>query len=280
MSDFLSKLRSICITVGKALKTAGIATWSFLKTPFGLAVTLLSILTITSTVMLSIRLYDFVHVDDKELGLKSGLDKDFDLFSVEYNNEAGDITVEGAEGQKVIAPGTSVEYTLRFRNMDTTALDYQLNSGVNFSSGSELPLQIRILDPEDKYILGSETEWATIAELNSMYLTDTLIAGESAEYIFQWKWDYEGNDANDTLLGNSNDPVELEVTMSVYAAANTNIGLNGGFMKSGLGEIVFTSVVIATMGGSLTLLLVPYIKKKIAEKKALEALGGLGDSDE
>ena len=40
------------------------------------------------------------------------------------------------------------------------------------------------------------------------------------------------------------------------------------------------SVVIAALGGSLALLLVPYIKKKIAEKKALEALGGLGDSDE
>jgi hypothetical protein len=51
-------------------------------------------------------------------------------------------------------------------------------------------------------------------------------------------------------------------------------------MKSGLGEIVFTSVVIVALGGSLALLLVPYIKKKIAEKKALEALGGLGDSDE
>ena len=273
MSDFLSKLRSICITVGKALKTAGIAAWSFLKTPFGITVTILSMLTITSTVMLSVRLYDFVHVDDKEIGLHSGLEVGLDLFAVKYQNQTGEITVEGTDGEQVVAPGTSVEYTLRFRNKDTTALDYQLTSGVQFLTEYELPLMVRLIDPDEKYVLGSPTEWASIAELNSVSLTDTLIAGDSAEYVFQWKWDYEGDDSYDTLLGNTatEKPIEVEVSMSVYAAANTDIGLNGGFMKSGLGEIVFTAVVVAGLGGSVALLITPPLRKKYLAKKAAKS---------
>lgn len=263
MSDFFKKLAS-------ALKTAGVVTWNFLKTPFGAAVTLLSILTVTSTVMLSVRLYDFVHVDDKEIGLHSGLEASLDLFAVQYENESGEITVEGTDGQQVVAPGTSVEYTLRLRNKDTTALDYQLSSGMKFLSEYELPLKVRLIDPDEQYILGSPTSWVPITELNHVTRTDTLIAGETAEYVFQWKWDYEGDDLYDTFLGNaaSEKPIEVEVSMSVYAAANTDIGLNGGFMKSGLGEIVFTAVVITCLGGSLALLITPPFRKKYLAKKA------------
>ena len=52
------------------------------------------------------------------------------------------------------------------------------------------------------------------------------------------------------------------------ALSLTNIGINGGFMKSGLGEIVFTAVVITCLGGSLALLITPPIRKKYLAKKA------------
>lgn len=282
MSDFFKKLGPVFRTVGRALKKAAIASWSFLKTPFGIAVTLLSMLTITSTVLLSVRLYEFTKIDDREISLKTGLVEDIQLFNVEYQNESGEITVSGADGQQVIAPGASVEYAIRLRNKDTVAINYELVSAMEFTSEFDIPLMIRLIDNDENYLLGSPSEWVPITALSEVNDTDTLVIGDSAEYVFQWKWDYEGDDAYDTLLGNtaSEQDIGLAVTFSVTASANTNIGINGGFMKSGLGEIVFTSAVIATMGGSLALLLVPYIKKKIAEKKALEALGGLGDSDE
>ena len=191
--------------------------------------------------------------------------------------------VEGADGQQVVAPGTAVEYTLRFRNKDTTAIDYQLNAETRFLSEHEIPIEVRLLSPEEDYILGSATEWVAIADLNGVSLTDTILAGDSAEYIFQWKWDFEsGDDAYDTFLGNlaSEETVAVEVGMSVYAAANTDIGLNGGFMKSGLGEIIFTAIVLASLAGSVALLITPPLRKKYLARKAAKAANAASDKPE
>lgn len=263
MSNFFKK-------IGSALKIAGIAAWSFLKTPFGASVTLLSILTVTSTVMLSVRLYEYTRIDEREIHLTTGLETELDLFAIEYKNESGEIVVSGTDGQKVIAPGTSVDYTVRLRNRDAVAINYELASAMETIGNYELPLKVRVIDPDDNYVLGSPTLWVPIQSLNEVFESDTLITRESAEYVFQWKWDYEGNDNYDTFLGNlaTEEDVGLTVTLSVTATANTNTGINGGFFESGLGEIVAASVAIVMLGGSLALLLVPYIRKKLAEKRA------------
>ena len=238
-----------------------------------MAVTIISILTVTSIVMLSIRLYDFVHIDDREVALRSGLESDLSLFAIRHENESGEITVEGADGQQIVAPGTSVEYTLRFRNKDTTAIDYQLSAETEFLLGYELPIEIRLLNSDEDYIIGSPTEWIPIKALDGVYINETILAGNTAEYVFQWKWEFEGDDTYDTLLGSlaAEKPMGVEVSMTVHAEANTDIGINGGFMKSGLGEIVFTSIVIIAMGGSFALLVTPPIRKKIAAKKAAKS---------
>ena len=263
MSNFFKK-------IGSALKTAGIAAWSFLKTPFGIAVTLLSILTVTSTVLVSIRLYEYTRIDDREIHLTTGLEKELDLFAIEYKNETGEIVVSGADGQKIIAPGTSVDYTVRLRNRDTVAINYELVPTMETIGNYELPLKVRVIDPDDNYVLGSPTLWVPIQALNEVYESDLLISRESAEYVFQWKWDYNGNDNYDTFLGNlaTEEDVGLTVTLGVTATANTNIGINGGFFESGLGEIILSALVVLTLGGSLALLLVPYIRKKLAEKRS------------
>ncbi len=270
MSNFFKKIGSACKVTGSALKIAGVAAWNFLKTPFGAAVTLLSILTVTSTVMVSIRLYEYTRIDDREIHLSTGIEKELDLFAIEYKNETGEIVVSGADGQKVIAPGTSVDYTIRLRNRDTVAIDYELASAMETIGDYALPLKVRVIDPDDNYVLGGPSLWVPIDSLNEVYESDTLITRESAEYVFQWKWDYEGDDNYDTFLGNlaAEEDVGLTVSLAVTATANTNTGLNGGFFESGLGEIILSSVAIMAMGGSLALLLVPYIRKKLVEKRS------------
>ena len=69
----------------------------FVTRILGIVLAILSILIVLSGVLLSVRLVQYIKIDDKELNLTTNMDADFDLFSVEYTNAAGEITVSGAE---------------------------------------------------------------------------------------------------------------------------------------------------------------------------------------
>jgi hypothetical protein len=106
----------------------------FKKRIFGTALIILILLTLLSAILLTIRLINYISVDDREVMLESGFDKPLDIFSVQYKNSSGEITVSGMDGQKVVAPGTAVDYTIRLRNKDKTAIDYELVPTVTFFS--------------------------------------------------------------------------------------------------------------------------------------------------
>jgi hypothetical protein len=157
----------------------------------GAVLAILSILTVLSGVLLSIRLVQYIKIDDKELRLTTNMDAEFELFSVEYANDAGEITVSGTEGQAVVAPGTSVECTIRLRNADKIALDYVLSPEVTRTSDYHIPIMIRMLDINLNYLIGDEKTWVPIEELTGLSVEQTLVRGESTEYYFQWKWEFE-----------------------------------------------------------------------------------------
>lgn len=231
---------------------------------FGTALAILILLTIISAILLTIRLVDYIKVDEKEVLLESGLDKEFDLFSVQYENESGEITVSGTDGQKVVAPGTAVEYTIRLRNKGDIAIDYNLTPVVSFTTEHIIPIQVRMLDYDGNYIIGDAKTWVEIKDIADISEMKTLVKGESTEYIFEWRWIFEsGNDEHDTFLGSiSKDAnVGLAVSFNVHSEANTDIGTNGGVVKSGLGDIIFIGVVLIMLIIAIALLLV-YITKK------------------
>ena len=217
----------------------------FVRGSLGAVIVILVILTILSGVLLSIRLINYMQVDEREVRLTSNLQTEFDLFSVEYKNASGEITVSGADGQKVVAPGTSVEYTIRLRNADETALDFELIPKSTYTGEHALPILVRMLDTQHNYIIGNETTWVAPEDIAGLSATKTLVKGESTEYYFQWKWEFEsGDDAYDTFLGSlsNTDVVGIEVAFTVHAEANTDIGINGGVMKSGLGDIIVAGI--------------------------------------
>ncbi len=252
-----------CKVVGKALKIAARASWEFVKTPLGSAVTMIGAVTVGTTVMLSVQLVDFVTVDEHEFRLSSNAETAFDVFSAEYENALGEISVSGMNGDKVIAPGTSEEYTLRFRNADDIAIDYILTPKVSYTSEHTIPIMVRMLDENDNYIIGDSKTWVAIQDIEALPQENTLRKGQTAEYFFQWKWDYEsGNDALDTELGNSGKAAGVSVEMAVHAEANTVIGENGGVTESGLGEIVTSSISLLTLGGAGALIIVFIVKKR------------------
>ncbi len=232
---------------------------------FGTALAILIILTIISAILLTIRLVDYIKVDEREVLLESGLDKQFELFSVHYENASGEITVSGSDGQTVVAPGTAVEYTIRLRNTDKTAINYDMIPDVHFTSEHDIPILVRMIAPDGSYIAGDAKTWVKIEKLNSLQEHRTLKKGESVEYTFQWKWEFEsGNDEYDTTLGSASvtTDIGLSVEFSVLAEANTDVETNGGFIDSGLGNIVFLGLLVFLLILAIVLLMLYAIKKK------------------
>ena len=233
---------------------------------------ILIILLILSFVLLGFRLADFAKRDDREVMLKSNMDAELDIFSATYKNERGEIVIQGADGDKVIAPGSKVDYTVRLRNKDTVAIDYTLIATiktVNAPAGEqlEIPLEFRILDPEDNYIAGDAKTWVDRTVLDGLSHNGTIMRGKSAEYVFQWRWPFEGsNDELDTMLGNMADSdLGLEISFTLRSEANTSLAANGGFWGSGLGRAVLIILFVLLLLLAIILLIIAYFRRKRIE---------------
>ena len=133
-----------------------------------------------------------------------------------------------------------------------------------------------MLDYDGNYIIGDAKTWVAISDLTPISNKRTLVKGESAEYIFEWKWDFEsGSDEHDTFLGSisKEENVGLMVKFDLYAEANTDVGTNGGIMKSGLGDIISAGVAFVLLVAAIVLLII-YLKKK----KELEPVAGASEA--
>ena len=101
--------------------------WSMFSVLFGLL--------LISTALLASSLHEYIVVYNRSVDLYSSMNESFTLFSVEYENDSGEITVKGQDGSKVVAPGTGGEYKLNFRNADELVLNYSFAPGLESSSG-------------------------------------------------------------------------------------------------------------------------------------------------
>ena len=146
---------------------------------------------------------------------------DVDLFQTAYVGSNGEITVKSANGDKLIAPGTSNSYHFSLRNTGNVSLDYTLSlEGVFELSDQGLPFQVRLSKGSD-WIVGGEDQWATIDELNEVREKDTLGVGRYITYTLEWQWPFENDDADMRLLQNMNDTL----LGNVSANASTNFHL-------------------------------------------------------
>jgi len=247
------------------LKKAAKATWQFICTPTGAAVSMIGVVTITSGVMLSAQLVDYASIDEREIRLSSNIHTQFDVFSAEYENALGEISVSGMDGNKVIAPGTSEEYTIRLRNADDVAIDYVMVPTVSLLSETSIPIMFRMIDSEENFIIGDSKTWVSVEDFAAVAEENTLRKGESTEYYFQWKWDFEsGDDRYDTELGNQGEGLGVKVELNIQSEANTAIAENGGVSESGVGELVASAVsffMLASAGALFVVMLV--LKRKM-----------------
>lgn len=128
-----------------------------------------------------------------------------EIFKLSYD-ETGEITVIGAEGNedKLIAPGTSNIYQFTLANTGDVALDYNLTMEA-YVTGTDfwLPVNARVWDYTNKYLLGSADSMVDVMELNTVNESAELAAGKYAVYNLEWEWPFEwGDDEYDTMLGN------------------------------------------------------------------------------
>ena len=230
---------------------------------------ILVILLIMSFIVLGFRMAEYANRDNREVMLKSNMDMELDIFSATYKNEDGKVVIQGTEGKKVIAPGADVDYTVRLRNKDNVAIDYTLIAQVKTVNehvlpGVEIPLEFRILDPEDNYIAGDAKTWVTMAEIDGLSHNGTIKREESAEYIFQWRWPFEGSsDELDTLLGSLSDlDMGVQISFTLRSEANTSLEANGGFWGSGLGRGVLIFIFALLLLIAIILLVIAYFKRK------------------
>lgn len=231
---------------------------------FWTALAILCILLVLSIIVLTARIIDYSAAANREVSLNSNIHKDkLDIFNIQYDNETGDVSVHGMNQNRVVAPGTDVEYTIRIRNTDKIAIDYELVPTVEFLSEYALPIYVRVLDYNDEYIVGSAQEWASVSELNGASHYHTLLSGECVEYTFQWMWPFEqGNDEYDTFLGSTEVEVGIKISFTINAAANLDIGANGGLVRSGwIWNLLILLFALALLV-AIILLLISTLKKK------------------
>ena len=225
---------------------------------------ILAVLLILSAIVLTLRLVEYAKVDDRALSIDSNMDEVFDVFAIEYKNDLGEVSIQGADGDKVLAPGASIEYTIRLRNKDKIAIDYTLAPSVSYLSDIVLPIEVRLIGPGEGYIVGSATEWVPMERLNDIQITHTLPAGEFVEYYFQWRWPFEsGDDAYDTWLGgNAGDvAVGADLDFSMHATANLDADLNGGWFAYRTPDVILVLIFIILLLLAITLLIIRLLQK-------------------
>ena len=181
---------------------------------------------ILTSIILGSRLYDLATRDQYTVDLGVGeLDGGIELFRIEYENELGEITVQGVNGENVVAPGTAVNYDIRLRNNDEMVIDFVMLPVVEFLTGDPVPVEFKIMDDYGNYILGNENTWVSSDEMNALEHRASIHPGEVFTYHVSWQWVFEvseDQDAYDTFLGTQNGQILPGVRVGIETEAVAN----------------------------------------------------------
>ena len=179
-----------------------------------------------TSIILGSRLYDLATRDQHTVDLGMGeLDGTIELFRIEYENESGEITVQGVNADNVVAPGTKVGYDVRLRNNDEVVIDFLMTPSVEFLTGDEVPVEFKIKDDFGNYILGSDDTWVDSDAMNALAHRGSIHPGEVFTYHVTWRWVFEVSeeqDAYDTYLGNHPEDMVPGVSVGIETQASAN----------------------------------------------------------
>ena len=179
-----------------------------------------------TTILLGNRLFDLATRDQHTVDLGLGdLDGSIELFRIEYENEEGEITVQGLNADNVVAPGTIVGYDLRLRNNGDVVIDFNMTPTVDFFTEDLVPVEFKIKDDFGNYLLGSDQTWVGPDEMNALDHNGRIHPGEVFTYHVTWRWVFEVSDeqdAYDTYLGNIGGEFVPGVSVGIEVQASEN----------------------------------------------------------
>lgn len=212
-----------------------------------------------------------------------------DIFKAEQINAAGDVVVQSAKTDDVIAPGTLGNYSFYLRNEGNVALDYNISFTAKLVSqnirypSENFPFLFRMYDQNGDYAVGDKDTWVTVDQINEVL--DKGIVGKNAyyRYTLEWYWPFEnGDDGMDTYFGNqsSEHDLLLSLKISTYAQESINPDATGGTNSNGrppldVGDInpwTFGLLVASTLGAIILLAYLLY--KRFREKRLHQVSAG------
>lgn len=151
-------------------------------------------------------------------------DTKVEIFRVSYVNGEAVVTVNGDDGDKLIAPGTENSYTFKLKNTGDVALKYNVEVDAYFTPADiQIPVSTRLNRYDGKWIVGGKEEYANVPSLDAAEDGGKLGAGKYTYYTLDWTWPFErGEDELDTALGNLATEQDLIFTIVIKTTATEN----------------------------------------------------------
>ena len=175
------------------------------------------------------------------------------------DNATGETTVHSRNDVKVLAPGVGSSYRFELENTGNVALEFTMEMDAWFSHEEyPIPVQVRVTDYREEYLLGSGTEMVDVLRLADVDESGTLAVGHVIPYTLEWEWPFEMDDAYDTMLGNLAMDQDITLTIAIRTTAtytpdddSDGIPATGDHFQVGL----YSVMMVASLAGILLLLL-------------------------
>ena len=184
--------------------------------------------------------------DDNQVWGKS---TEVEIFRISYSEDGTEeITIQSANGDNLIAPGSENSYVFKLKNTGDVAMDYELIIDAYVTPADiHIPVEARISRHDQTWVTASGEEFESIPELNGSADKYTLGPGRYSVYTLDWKWPFEsGDDSWDTFLGNQ--AVEQDITLTIKISTTASVSANaGGGMLPQTGDAANATMYIVMM---------------------------------
>ncbi|MBE6533672.1 MAG: hypothetical protein E7678_01695 [Ruminococcaceae bacterium] len=160
--------------------------------------------------------------------------KSIDLFTAEYKFATGELVFKNSNEISSIRPGVTCMYTFGIKNADNIALDYIFSPCVEFVGIEKVPLEVKLISPEDQYLIGSNDTWGTVDDFKDLEYVATLSKSEVDSFELQWRWPFEQENESDTDTPLSNvakDAVGIYVKVDIRSESNNSKSANDDFLS-------------------------------------------------
>lgn len=193
-------------------------------------------------------------------------DTQVEIFRISYENGERVVTVQSADGGKVIAPGTENSYIFKLKNTGNVALDYIVEVDAYFTPADiKIPILARLSRYDGHWLVGGTDEYVEAATLDTAEEKAVLGAGKYTYYTLDWVWPFEGgNDELDTQLGNLAAEQDLVFTIVIRTTATESANPNddGGITPPQTGDDTVLWAVLVACSFSMILILLFGRKKR------------------